>query len=47
MVLQHAGFDYVDETVSLLGDFPNVHVDMSVLNSVGPARCTMHRSGSS
>ena len=36
MVLQHAGFDYVDETVSLLRDFPNVHVDMSVLNSVGP-----------
>lgn len=36
MVLQHAGFDYIDETVSLLRDFPNVHVDMSVLNSVGP-----------
>jgi hypothetical protein len=36
MVLQHAGFDYVDETLSLLRDFPNVHVDMSVLNSVGP-----------
>ena len=36
MVLQHAGFDYVDETVSLLRDFPTVYVDMSVLNSVGP-----------
>lgn len=36
MVLQHAGFDYVDETISLLRDFPNVYVDMSVLNSIGP-----------
>ena len=36
MVLQHAGFDYLDETLSLLRDFPNVFVDMSVLNSVGP-----------
>lgn len=36
MVLQHAGFDYIDETVALLRDFPNVYVDMSVLNSVGP-----------
>ena len=36
MVLQHAGFDYVDETISLLRDYPNVYVDMSVLNSVGP-----------
>ncbi len=36
IVLQHAGFDYLDETVSLLRDFPNVYVDMSVLNSVGP-----------
>ena len=36
ILLQHAGFDYVDETVSLLRDFPNVYVDMSVLNSVGP-----------
>lgn len=40
MVLQHAGFDYLDETVSLLRDFPNVVVDMSVLNSVGPR--TLH-----
>lgn len=36
IVLQHVGFDYLDETVSLLRDFPNVYVDMSVLNSVGP-----------
>lgn len=36
MVLQHAGFDYVDETIALLRDYPNVYVDMSVLNSVGP-----------
>lgn len=36
MVLQHAGFDYLDETLSLLRDFPNVFVDMSVLNSIGP-----------
>ena len=36
MVLQHAGFDYDDETISPLRDFPNVYVDMSVLNSVGP-----------
>lgn len=36
IVLQHAGFDYVDETVSLVRDFPNVYIDMSVLNSVGP-----------
>jgi uncharacterized protein len=36
MVLQHAGFDYLDETVSLLHQFPNVYVDMSVLNSLGP-----------
>lgn len=36
VVLQHAGFDYVDETLVLLRDFPNVVVDMSVLNSVGP-----------
>jgi hypothetical protein len=36
MVLQHVGFDYMDETVALLRDFPNLYVDMSVLNSVGP-----------
>ena len=36
MVLQHAGFDYLEETLSLLRDYPNVFVDMSVLNSVGP-----------
>ena len=36
MVLQHAGFDYVEETLSLMSDFPNVFIDMSVLNSVGP-----------
>ena len=35
--LQHAGFDYMDETLALLRDFPNVYLDMSVLNSVGPA----------
>jgi hypothetical protein len=34
--LQHVGFDYVDETLALLRDFPNVYLDMSVLNSVGP-----------
>lgn len=36
MILQHAGFEYVEETLSVLRDFPNVFVDMSVLNSVGP-----------
>lgn len=36
VVLQHAGFDYVDETLALMRDFPNVYIDMSVLNSVGP-----------
>lgn len=36
VVLQHAGFDYVEETLTLLRDFPNVYIDMSVLNSVGP-----------
>lgn len=36
VVLQHVGFDYMDETVALLRDFPNVHVDMSVLNTLGP-----------
>ena len=36
MVLQHAGFDYLDETIALMRDYRNVFVDMSVLNSVGP-----------
>lgn len=36
VVLQHVGFDFVDETIALMRDFPNVYVDMSVLNSVGP-----------
>lgn len=36
IVLQHAGFEYLEETLSILRDFPNVYVDMSVLNSVGP-----------
>jgi len=36
LVLQHAGFDYLDETIALLRDFPNTYLDMSVLNSVGP-----------
>ncbi len=35
--LQHVGFEFVDETIALLRDFPNVYLDMSVLNSVGPA----------
>lgn len=36
VVLQHAGFDYIGETVALMRDYPSVYVDMSVLNSVGP-----------
>lgn len=36
MVLQHVGFDYLEETIALMRDFPNLYVDMSVLNSVGP-----------
>ena len=36
LVLQHVGFDYLDETVALMRDFPMVFVDMSVLNSIGP-----------
>jgi len=36
VVLQHVGFDFMDETIALMRDFPNVHADMSVLNSVGP-----------
>ena len=44
--LQHAGFpslpelgdiDYIEETFSLLRDYPNVYVDMTALNSVPPA----------
>lgn len=37
IALQHVGFEFVDETLALLQDFPNVYLDMSVLNSVGPA----------
>ncbi|HYD43802.1 MAG TPA: amidohydrolase family protein [Phenylobacterium sp.] len=36
VVLQHAGFDYVEETIALMRDFPNVYAEMSVLNSIGP-----------
>jgi hypothetical protein len=36
LVLQHAGFDYVEETIALMRDFPNVYAEMSVLNSIGP-----------
>lgn len=36
IVLQHVGFDYLDETVALMRDYPTVYVDMSVLNSLGP-----------
>ena len=36
LVLQHVGFDYLDETIALMRHFPSVHVDMSVLNSLGP-----------
>lgn len=36
LVLQHVGFDYLEETIALMRDFPAIHVDMSVLNSVGP-----------
>lgn len=36
LVLQHVGFDYLDETIELMRDFPTVFVDMSVLNSIGP-----------
>ena len=36
VVLQHSGFDYLDETIALMRDFPGVFVDMSVLNSIGP-----------
>lgn len=36
LVLQHVGFDYLDETIALMRDFPLVYAEMSVLNSVGP-----------
>ncbi len=36
VVLQHVGFEFMDETVALMRDYPNVYADMSVLNSVGP-----------
>lgn len=36
LVLQHVGFDYMDEAIALMRDFGGVHADMSVLNSVGP-----------
>lgn len=36
LVLQHVGFDYLDETIALMREFPGVYADMSVLNSVGP-----------
>ena len=35
-VVQHVGFDYLDETIALMREFPSVFVDMSVLNSIGP-----------
>lgn len=36
IVLQHVGFDFLDETVALMRAHPGVYADMSVLNSVGP-----------
>lgn len=45
VVLQHAGFPavdmlggigYLDETFAILAEFPNVHVDMTALNSAMP-----------
>ena len=36
LVLGHTGFDYLDETIALMRDFPSVYAEMSVLNSVGP-----------
>lgn len=36
LVLQHVGFDFMDETIALMSDYPGVYVDMSVVNSVGP-----------
>ena len=45
VVLQHTGFpampefdgiDYLDETYAILGDFPNVYVDLTALNAAAP-----------
>lgn len=36
IVLQHVGFDFLEETIGLMRDYPGVYADMSVLNSVGP-----------
>lgn len=36
IVLQHAGIDFMDETIALMRDYPQIHADMSVLNSVLP-----------
>jgi hypothetical protein len=36
VVLQHVGFEFLDETLALMRDYPNIYADMSVLNSVGP-----------
>lgn len=36
LVLQHVGFDFMEETIALMSDYPGVYVDMSVVNSVGP-----------
>jgi len=36
LVLQHVGFEFIDETIMLMRDYSNVYADMSVLNSVGP-----------
>lgn len=36
LVLQHVGFDFMDETIALMSDYPRVYVDMSVVNSAGP-----------
>lgn len=36
IVLQHVGFDFMDETIALMRAHPLVYADMSVLNSVGP-----------
>lgn len=36
IVLQHAGIDFMDETIALMRDYPQVYADMSVLNSVLP-----------
>lgn len=36
IALQHVGFDFMDETIALMSEYPLVYADMSVLNSVGP-----------